>query len=94
MPCRHDLVCLFIYNICFDFFPFKVTQTDTREGQFDAKVYHLIFEDEFGRIKGHFGPINTLAIHPDGRSLATGSEDGFVRLNVFDDDYYDFEFEY
>jgi len=72
-----------------------VTQTGSQQGQFESKLYHLIFEDEFARVKGHFGPINTLAFHPDGRSYASGAEDGYVRIQVFDeDDYYGFDFDY
>jgi len=71
-----------------------VTQTDTRQGQFEAKMYHMVFEDEFARIKGHFGPINTLAFHPDGHSYASGAEDGMVRIQKFDQDYWDFDFDY
>ena len=44
-----------------------VTTTSTRIGKFDARFFHLIFEEEFGRIKGHFGPINSAAFHPDGK---------------------------
>jgi hypothetical protein len=31
----------------------------------------------------HFlsGPINTLAVHPQGKAYASGSEDGFVRVH-------------
>ena len=43
------------------------------------RFYHLVFEEEFGRVKGHFGPINSLAFHPDGRGYASGGEDGYVR---------------
>ena len=45
----------------------EVTTTSTRVGKFDARFFHLVFEEEFGRVKGHFGPINSLAFHPDGR---------------------------
>ena len=45
----------------------EVTVTSTKAGKFDARFYHLIFEEEFGRVKGHFGPINSLAFHPDGK---------------------------
>ena len=40
-----------------------------------------IFMEEIGSVRGHFGPVNAIAIHPDGRSFATGGEDGYVRIN-------------
>ena len=48
----------------------EVTTTGTKAGKFDARFYHLVFEEEIGRVKGHFGPINSLAFHPDGKRLA------------------------
>ena len=48
----------------------EVTTTTTKAGKFDARFYHLVFEEEIGRVKGHFGPINSLAFHPDGKRLA------------------------
>ena len=27
----------------------------------------MVFEEEIGRVKGHFGPINYLKFHPDGK---------------------------
>jgi len=38
-------------------------------------------------VKGHFGPINALDVHPSGRSYASGAEDGYVRLHFFDNSY-------
>ena len=35
-----------------------VTMTSTKIGKFDARFFSMIFEEEFGRVKGHFGPIN------------------------------------
>jgi len=71
-----------------------VTTTSTRIGKFDARLYHLVFEEEFARIKGHFGPINSVAFHPDGHGYSSGGEDGYVRVHQFDPQYFDFEFEY
>ncbi|KAI9001631.1 WD40-repeat-containing domain protein [Gaertneriomyces semiglobifer] len=69
-----------------------VTTSGTKAGQFETRFFHLPFETEIGRVKGHFGPINTLAFHPDGKSFASGSEDGYIRLHVFDSDYFDFKY--
>lgn len=37
-----------------------------------------------GVTKGHFGPVHTLAFTRDGAAIASGSEDGCVRLHVVD----------
>lgn len=71
----------------------EVTTTSTKIGKFDARFYHLLFEEEFARIKGHFGPINTLAFHPSGNKYSSGGEDGYVRMLEFDPEYYTFELE-
>jgi len=71
-----------------------VTTTSTRIGKFDARFFHLVFEEEFARVKGHFGPINSVAFHPDGKSFSTGGEDGYIRVHVFDNVYFDFNFDY
>lgn len=71
-----------------------VTTTSTRIGKFDARFYHLVFEEEFARVKGHFGPINSVAFHPDGKGYSSGGEDGYVRVHQFDPQYFNFEFEY
>ncbi|CAF1637323.1 unnamed protein product, partial [Adineta ricciae] len=72
----------------------EVTQTSVQTGKFEARFFHLIFEEEFARVKGHFGPINTIAIHPDGKSYASGGEDGLVRVHHFDSDYLDYDIAY
>ncbi|KAK2720165.1 hypothetical protein QYM36_004160 [Artemia franciscana] len=72
----------------------EVTTTSARVGKFDARFFHLVFEEEFGRVKGHFGPINSLAFHPDGKSYSSGGEDGYVRVHEFDQSYFDFRFDY
>ena len=65
----------------------QVTTTSSGQSQFQSRFYHMVYGEEFGRVKGHFGPINAMAIHPFGKSYATASEDGFVRLMPFDQSY-------
>jgi len=72
----------------------EVTTSSTRIGKFDARFFHLVFEEEFGRVKGHFGPINSIQFHPSGRGYASGGEDGYVRVHQFDDAYFDFKFDF
>lgn len=69
----------------------EVTTTAQQSGKFEAQFFHTIFEEEFARVKGHFGPINTIAFHPDGRGYASGGEDGFVRVHRFDPKYFEHE---
>jgi len=66
-----------------------VTLTAMTTDQFKVRFYHSIFGEELGSIPGHFGPVNVLTFSPDGRSFASGSEDGFVRLHYFPEDYFD-----
>lgn len=58
----------------------QVTTTSASQGKFETRFFHMIFNEEFGRVRGHFGPINALDIHPFGRSFASGSEDGYELL--------------
>lgn len=67
----------------------SVTTTRATMGKFETRFFHLVYEEEFGTVKGHFGPVNALAINPNGRSFASGAEDGYVRLHFFDKSYLD-----
>lgn len=69
----------------------EVTTTATKSGKFEARFFHLIFEEEFARVKGHFGPIQSVAFHPDGKSFSSGGEDGYVRIQSFDPEYFEFK---
>ncbi|KAH8104640.1 WD40 repeat-like protein [Cristinia sonorae] len=66
----------------------SVTTTSLRQGKFETRFWHKIFEEEVGRVKGHFGPINTIAVSPRGDCYASGGEDGFVRVHHFDESYF------
>jgi translation initiation factor 3 subunit I len=70
-----------------------VTTTSARQGKFEARFYHKIFEEEIGRVRGHFGPLNYVAVDPRGKSYASGGEDGYVRLHHFDRGYFEFAYE-
>lgn len=69
----------------------SVTTTSARQGKFEARFWHKIFEEEVGRVKGHFGPLNTISVHPQGTAFASGGEDGFVRVHWFDQSYHETE---
>ncbi|ORZ02142.1 WD40-repeat-containing domain protein [Syncephalastrum racemosum] len=71
----------------------NVTTTSARAGKFECRFYHKILEEEVGRVRGHFGPINTIAVHPDGKGYSSGGEDGYVRVHHFDPDYFKFKIE-
>ncbi|CAF0979340.1 unnamed protein product [Rotaria sp. Silwood1] len=49
---------------------------------------------EVTQTAGHFGPINNIDIHLDGKSYASGDEDDLVRIHYFDNDYLDYDVVY
>lgn len=67
----------------------QVTTTRVDPTQFASRVYHKIFQEELAMITGHFGPVNDVRYNPNGTSFATGGEDGYVRLNILDDTYFE-----
>ena len=71
----------------------NVTTTGARQGKFEARFWHKIFQEEIGRVRGHFGPLNYVAVHPQGTGYCSGGEDGYVRVHHFDKPYFDFMYE-
>ena len=58
------------------------------------RFYHKIFEDEIGRAtRGHFGPLNTVAVHLKGACYASCWEDGDIHAHHFEPQYFDFMYE-
>ena len=45
----------------------------SKSGKFEARFFHLVFEEEFARVRDHFGPINSVAFHPDGKRFVKKS---------------------
>jgi len=62
--------------------------TTSTEGGFESVFFHMVSEEELCQVKGHFGPMNAIAISPDGKSYVTGGEDGLLRLIHFDNAYF------
>jgi len=60
---------------------------------FELAFFNMIYENEIAYIKGHFGPVNSLDFHPSGKSVASGSEDGTIRIHEFDQEYFTSEFD-
>lgn len=67
----------------------SVTTTAAKQGNFHVSFYDHVFDDELGCITGHFGPVNTVAFAPHGKGYASGGEDGYVRIQHFDQEYFD-----
>jgi len=65
-----------------------VTTTASSSGKFESVLWHMVYEEEIGQVKGHFGPINSVAWFPDGRGYITGGEDGYVRVHHLDAEYF------
>lgn len=66
----------------------EVTTTRVDSTQFKLRIFHKIYEEEVASLMGHFGPVNTLSWSPDGRSFASGGEDGYVRVHHLDETYF------
>mmetsp|Transcript_83909 Transcript_83909/g.246066 ORF Transcript_83909/g.246066 Transcript_83909/m.246066 type:complete len:508 (-) Transcript_83909:173-1696(-) len=68
-----------------------VAATSSATDQFGTLLFRLGASESFpsvlqadGVTKGHFGPVHSLAFARDGSAIASGSEDGCVRLHIFE----------
>mmetsp|Transcript_63861 Transcript_63861/g.113595 ORF Transcript_63861/g.113595 Transcript_63861/m.113595 type:complete len:499 (-) Transcript_63861:238-1734(-) len=67
-----------------------VAKTSSATDQFCTMLFRLGQEELPGELKadgvtkGHFGPVHTLAFAGDGSAIASGSEDGCVRLHLIE----------
>lgn len=68
-----------------------VTQTSADHGQFETYIFNMISQDPICHFKGHFGPVNYLAIHPDAHQIVTGGEEGLIRINNMDQSYVNYQ---
>jgi len=64
-----------------------VANSSSSSDQFTTLLYRVgaTALEADGATKGHFGPVHTLAFSLDGTAIASGSEDGCIRLHMFDD---------
>jgi translation initiation factor 3 subunit I len=56
--------------------------------KFGARFYHKVYGDFLGQIYCHFGTIHRVAFHPSGKGFASGAEDGFAKLHMFEPSYF------
>uniref|UniRef100_A0A7S1W5I7 Serine-threonine kinase receptor-associated protein n=1 Tax=Neobodo designis TaxID=312471 RepID=A0A7S1W5I7_NEODS len=56
--------------------------------KFGVRFYHKVYGDYLGQIFCHFGTIHRVAFHPSGKGFATGAEDGFAKLHMFEPSYF------
>ena len=104
-PTRNINACKFIPNLLYktdDYYSQKfhavisggqdsrnVTNTNAKEGGFDLEFLNIVTGETVASVKGHFGPVNTLAFSGNGKLLASGGEDSVVRVQLVTDDTFD-----
>ncbi|KYR02903.1 WD40 repeat-containing protein [Tieghemostelium lacteum] len=69
----------------------SVTTSRVDSSQFKVRFYHIAYGDEIGGLIGHIGPVHSVTFTPDGKTFATGGEEGLVQINHFDDSYFNFD---
>ncbi|KAF2069870.1 hypothetical protein CYY_008810 [Polysphondylium violaceum] len=69
----------------------SVTTSKVDASQFKVRFYHIVYGDELGSLNGHIGPVYSICFTPDGKTFATGGEEGLVQINHLDDSYFQFD---
>jgi len=69
----------------------SVTTTKVDASQFKVRFYHIVYGDELGSLIGHIGPVHSICFTPDGKTFATGGEEGLVQINHLDESYFQFD---
>jgi U3 small nucleolar RNA-associated protein 12 len=79
--CLRTLECG--YALCCAFLPGdKIVVVGTKDG--DIELYDIAASTQLDKISAHEGAVWTMQVHPDGKSLATGSADKSVKFWNFD----------
>ncbi|PSN63464.1 WD40 repeat-like protein [Corynespora cassiicola Philippines] len=79
--CLRTLECG--YALCAAFLPGdKIVVVGTKEG--DIELYDIAASSLLDKISAHEGAVWSLQVHPDGKSLVTGSADKSVKFWTFD----------
>ena len=61
-----------------------IQAANTKEAGYELHLCNLMNQKEIGSISGHFGPVNVMTFHHDGRGFISGGEEGIIRLHRFD----------
>ncbi|GAM28876.1 hypothetical protein SAMD00019534_120520, partial [Acytostelium subglobosum LB1] len=69
----------------------SVTTSKVDSSQFKVRFYHIAFGDEIGGLVGHIGPVHTIDFTANGKTFATGGEEGLVIVNHLDPSYFEFD---
>ena len=71
------------YALCTSFLPGdKIVVVGNRNGELE--IFDIASSTLFDTVKAHEGPVWTMHVHPDGRSIATGSADKSVKFFKFE----------
>ena len=56
--------------------------------KFGVRFHHKVYGELLGEVFCHFGTMHRVLFHPSGKGFATGAEDGFAKLHMFENSYF------